>query len=79
MPTYGLVCQPNRSARKTTRNSKALIVVSTMPTTEIGARIRRTAFGICGNTLSGRHHRPLIVSTTTGTATSASTSSFGSE
>src|SRR5580765_848589 len=42
IPRYGLVCQPKRSARKTMRNSTALIVVSTMPTTEIGLRIRRT-------------------------------------
>src|SRR4051812_5415952 len=39
MPMYGLVCIPNRSARNTTRNTTALMVVSAMPTTDSGLRI----------------------------------------
>src|ERR1700682_954888 len=42
IPMYGLVCSPNRSARNTTRNSTALMVVNTMPATEMGLRIKRT-------------------------------------
>src|ERR1700687_181550 len=42
IPMYGFVCSPNRSARNTTRNSAALMVVNTMPATEIGLRIKRT-------------------------------------
>src|SRR5580704_3340059 len=42
-PIYGLECRPNKSARKTTMNKTALMVVSTIPTTEIGLRISRTS------------------------------------
>src|SRR5262249_50398367 len=43
MPAYGFVCSPSTSARNTIRKRMALIVVSTIPATAIGLRIRRTS------------------------------------
>src|SRR5215212_7151758 len=42
MPMYGLLCIPNRSAKNTTRNTTALIVVRTMPPIDSGLLIKRT-------------------------------------